>query len=113
MVVMLNSVQQTTAIAEKTVRLFLSSKPVVYSNPVNKPCSISPKTVVFLDNLPSMYCAIAVGCCTILWTFSQLKVSTVTKHRHLKKGLSFKFRWFPFKQFDDFFYIEKNLSEEK
>ena len=32
-----------------------------------------------------MYCAIAVGCCTILWTFSQLKVSTVTKHRHLKK----------------------------
>ena len=31
----------------KTVRLFLSSKAVVFSKPVNKPSSISSKTVVF------------------------------------------------------------------
>ena len=38
-------------IAEKTVRLFLSSKAVVSSRPVNKTGSFSSKTVVFLYNL--------------------------------------------------------------
>ena len=42
-----NTLQQTTAITEKTVRLFLSSKAVVSSKPVNKPSSISSKTVFF------------------------------------------------------------------
>ena len=64
-------IQPTTAIAEKTVRLFLSSKAVVSSKPVNKPSSISSKTVVFSDNLSSIVVvsaivvsAIAVVCCT-------------------------------------------------
>ena len=64
-------VQQTIAIAEKTVRLFLSSKAVVSSKPVNKPSSISSKTVVFSDNLSSIVVvsaivvsAIAVVSCT-------------------------------------------------
>ena len=63
-------VQPTTAIAEKTDRLFLSSKAVVSSNPVNKYISISSKTVVFSDNLSSIVVvsaivvsAIAVVCC--------------------------------------------------
>ena len=38
----------------KTVRLFLSFKAVVSSKPVNKPSSISSKTVVFSDNLSSI-----------------------------------------------------------
>lgn len=59
--------------AEKTVRLFLSSKVVVSSKPVNKPSSISSKTVVFSDNLSSIVVgsvivvsAIAVVCCTAM-----------------------------------------------
>ena len=66
-----NILQQTTAITEKTVRLFLSSKAVVSSKPVNKPSSISSKTVIFSDNLSSIVVvsaivvsAIAVVCCT-------------------------------------------------
>ena len=54
----------------KTVRLFLSSKAVVSSKPVNKPSSISSKMVVSLDNLSSIVVvsaivvfAIAVVCC--------------------------------------------------
>ena len=65
-------VQQTTAIAEKKVRLFLSSKAVVSSKPVKKPSSISSKTVVFSDNLSSIVvvsaivvAAIAVVCCIL------------------------------------------------
>ena len=64
-------VQQTTAIAEKKVRLFLSSKAVVSSKPVNKPSSISSKTVVFSDNLyffivvvfAIVVASLAVVCC--------------------------------------------------
>ena len=63
-------IQPTTAIAEKTVRHFWSSKAVVSSNPVNKYISISSKMVVFLDNLSSIVVvsaivvsAIAVVCC--------------------------------------------------
>ena len=66
-------IQPTTAIAEKTVRLFLSSTAVVSSKPVNKPSSISSKTVVFSDNLSSIVVvsaivvsAIAVVCCSLV-----------------------------------------------
>ena len=41
--VALIKIQQTTTIAVKTVRHFLSSKAVMSSKPVNKPSSISSK----------------------------------------------------------------------
>ena len=57
----LNQIQQTTAIAEKTVRLFLSSKAVASSKPVNKSSSISSKTVVLPDNLSFIGVVSAIG----------------------------------------------------
>ena len=83
--------------AEKTVRLFLSSKAVVSSKPVNKSSSISSKTVVFSDNLSSIVVvsaivvsAIAVGCCTVLLSLVPKKLpdsEAVPKTREIETGV--------------------------